>query len=133
MRERWAIALALLSGALIVLMSAVFAVIQNPPQPPAPAVAPAVPLQEPQLAAGRAVFDRQGCARCHSIAGEGSPRSALDGVGGRRTREELRDWATGSDVVAGELAPRVLATKQGYADLPEQELEALLDYLASLR
>lgn len=82
-------------------------------------------IPQEQLALGRRVYREQRCARCHSIAGEGSPRSPLDGVGDRLTREEIRLWI----VAPQEIAPRV--RKPSY-DLPDEELEALVAYMASL-
>jgi len=79
------------------------------------------------------VFDAQGCARCHSIAGQGSPRSPLDGVGAALSREELRHWVIGADAIKDDLSPRALTAKQDYAALPAGDLDALIEYLASLR
>lgn len=138
MRERWARRLAMITGLMVLLLSAAFAAIQNPGggEPPAvpasPTVAKAAGDDPALLARGRAVFDAQDCARCHSIAGQGSPRSPLDGVGARIPRDELRHWIIGGEAVAEELAPRVLAAKQPYAGLPAEDLDALVAYLASL-
>lgn len=133
MRERWAIALALLSGALVVLMSAAFAAIQNPAKPAGEAKADAAGTAAASIARGRAVFEAQDCMRCHSVAGEGSPRSPLDGIGAELERDKLRAFAIGADSVKDELSPRILAAKRNYQSLPAEELEALVDYLASLR
>lgn len=135
MRERWARGLAVITGLLVLALSVAFAAIQNPggtspasrPTPVATAAADAA-----LLARGRAVYDAQGCARCHSIAGQGSPRSPLDGVGAHIPRGQLRDWIVGSEAVADALAPRVRAAKQPYADIPAAEMDALVAYLASL-
>jgi mono/diheme cytochrome c family protein len=150
MRERWAIALAVLTGLVVVVASAAFAAMQNPVPQPAPMVdsvatpqsataqaetpvsgadrAPAVALDR-----GRTVYQANGCARCHQLAGEGSPRSPLDGVGGRLSRDELRQWVTADDAVADELSKRAWEAKVAYRAMPAEELEALLDYLASQR
>lgn len=126
MRERWAIGLALLTGLLVILASAALAAVKNPQSAPAPAPAQSDPGR------GRAVFEAQDCQRCHSVAGQGSPRSPLDDVGARYSRAELRDWVTGAEVIAEELSPRALRAKQAYATLPADDLDALLDYLAAL-
>lgn len=133
MRERWAITLALLSGALVVLMSAAFAAIQNPAAPVADARPATADEAASRVAAGRKVFEAQDCMRCHSVAGEGSPRSPLDGIAAERTRDELRAFAIGDDSIKDELSPRILAVKRNYQSLPAKDIEALADYLASLR
>ena len=127
MPERWAIGLALLTGVLGILASVAVAAVQNPPAGPAETTASA------DSDRGRAVLEAQDCQRCHAVAGQGSPRSPIDGVGGRYTRDELRDWVTGAEAVVEELSPRALQAKQVYAKLPADELDALLDYLESLR
>ncbi len=138
MRERWAKCLALLTGVLVVLMSALFAWVQNAPGPARdPAVSTSAPLppaaSKASIAAGRATFAANGCARCHAIAGQGNPRSPLDGIGARRDRAQLRAAVLGQGSDQTDLPTRVRAAKQAYAALPASELEALLDYLASLR
>lgn len=138
MRERWAKQLALLTGALAVVVSALFAFVLNPEQETArpeiaamPEAAAPVPASTVTLN-GRAVFDVQGCARCHSIAGQGSPRSPLDGVGRRHSRAQLRQWVLADAAIRTQLSPRAIEAKQAYASLPADELDALLDYLSSL-
>lgn len=158
MRESVAKAVAVATGLLVVAAVVLFAVLQQEPRVVEPAVEGRPEVAEPeverpdveerpavdrpeveelreevdvqeipqeQLALGRRVYREQRCARCHSIAGEGSPRSPLDGVGDRLTREEIRLWI----VAPQEIAPRV--RKPSY-DLPDEELEALVAYMASL-
>lgn len=77
------------------------------------------------------MFREQGCTSCHAVGGAGNPRHALDGVGARLNREELRAWTTGTGVAAERLSAMVLRRKQRYQELPDAELSALLDYLAA--
>lgn len=130
MRELWARILAVTTGVLIVLLSAAFAAIQNPAADATTAAA--APTDPPRQAEGRAVYDAQDCARCHSIAGRGSPRSPLDGVGARLSREEIRQWITGADEVRDDLSPRALSAKRAFQKLPADELDALVMYLEGL-
>jgi mono/diheme cytochrome c family protein len=139
MREHWARLLALLTGTVVVLLSAGFAVVQNPPGAP-PAALPVAMAPEPDAAGsaallerGRQLFDDQGCVRCHAVAGHGSPRSPLDGVGARMDADETRHWIIGDEAVSEDLAPRVLAAKQPYQSLPKDDLDALVAWLQSLR
>lgn len=75
---------------------------------------------------GRRVYDREGCAMCHSIAGKGSRRVPLDGVGGRLGGDEIRKWI----VSPQEMKPGV--KKEPYR-LEERDLEMLVEYLGSLK
>jgi len=82
---------------------------------------------------GRAVFEEQACARCHAVQGRGNPRLPLDGVGARRTESELPDWVTGTGAAREELGRNTARVKGAFAQLPRQELDALVAYLSSLR
>lgn len=141
MRERWARRLAWITCSLVLAFTAAFAASYNAgttttttsAEPMVPAPAATAPGEAEVIAEGRAVYASLDCASCHSIAGEGSPRSPLDGVGSHLDREEIRAWVLGEDTVAEDLSPRALRTKQGYqAALEPQQLEALISYLASL-
>jgi mono/diheme cytochrome c family protein len=79
-----------------------------------------------QLEAGRRVYDRERCATCHAIEGRGNRRYPLDGVGSRLSRDDVRKWI----VAPQEMQEGV--RKRSYR-LPEDELEALVDYLMSLK
>ena len=82
---------------------------------------------------GRAVFRDVGCTRCHRLEGMGSPRSPLDGVGARLAPEGIRAFVVGAPSVRDELSASVTRAKQRYGDLPPEDLEALVAYLASSR
>ncbi len=128
MRERWALALAVLTGLLVVLGSVAFSLVRN-----AGDSAVGMKAAPAQGSPGRAVFEAQGCLGCHSVAGKGSPRSPLDGVGARLSRQQLSEWAIGAASVADNLSPRALQAKRANAQLPREDMDALLDYLESLR
>ena len=81
--------------------------------------------EEKTLALGRRVYDREGCAMCHSIAGTGKRRHPLDGVGARLKREDIRKWI----VSPREMNPEV--RKKAY-QLSQEDLDALIEYLSSL-
>jgi mono/diheme cytochrome c family protein len=124
-RAKW---LALATAALVVLVAAAFAALHNTGAPSRPEQAPAASVTSE---AGRAAFERLGCAMCHSIAGTGNPGSPLDAVGGRLDRAELRAWSTGTGAARDRLRESIVRVKARAADDPE--LDALLDYLASLK
>lgn len=124
MRKHRAMLLAALAAASALSVSILFALRQNP-------AAPVAPDQSRQLD-GCALFEEQGCMRCHSIAGRGSPRNPLDGVGARMGRRELREWITGNGEARQQLSPGVREAKRRYTELPVNHLDALVNYLASL-
>jgi mono/diheme cytochrome c family protein len=160
MRERLAVAISMLAITILVGLSVLFAARQNPataraPLPVAATQATAAegaalttpaaehPVQQPgatpDLAAqpndslaGLQVYQKSGCARCHSVAGTGNPRNPLDGTGSRRTPAELRAWTTGAKAVEDSLSPSALRAKRAYAQMPEAEMRALVAYLTLL-
>jgi mono/diheme cytochrome c family protein len=135
MREQWARMIAILTGVIVVVLSVGFALLQNPPgtAPAAPVPASIAIAPDPQVVArGRQVFEEQNCMRCHSVGGEGSPRSPLDHSAGRLDAAELRAFTVGSERAAEALGRRTLAAKQPYQALPDEDLDALVAYLQSL-
>jgi mono/diheme cytochrome c family protein len=80
-----------------------------------------------QIERGKQVYSEQKCQACHSIAGVGNKRNPLDGVGSRRTEEEIRKWI----VAPREMNPRV--SKRAYDKLPKADLDALVAYMKALR
>lgn len=134
MRERIALLICWLTLVLVVGLSWLFAVRHNPAVAPAAPVAPvAAPpgALTPANAIGARVFREQGCTSCHALGGAGNPRHALDGVGARLSREELRAWTTGTGVAVEGLSPTVVRRKQRYLEIADAEMSALLDHLAS--
>lgn len=133
MRERKAQGVALGTGAVIIAAVALFARLDEarsfvPSEETAPLAAAADTLQVPDsiLQAGRAVYEEESCSVCHSIAGVGSPRSPLDGVGERLTAEQIRLWIVDPQAIQ----PGV--RKPAFDDLPVAEVDALVAYLQTL-
>jgi len=133
MRERLARLAAAGTGGIVLLAVALFAGLQQegeagttPFRDPAATPQGVQTAPDTLVAMGRRLYDREGCAACHSIARVGSPRSPLDGVGSRLTAEELRLW------IVDPQAMRPGIRKPAYDDLPEEEVEALVAFMASL-
>ena len=82
---------------------------------------------------GMKVFADQKCALCHSIAGKGNTKGALDAVGTKLKPEDIRKWI----VTPAEMSAAAKATRKppmkAYANLPKADLDALVAYLASLK
>jgi mono/diheme cytochrome c family protein len=81
---------------------------------------------EDSMAAGKQVYRENRCSMCHSIAGEGNQRSPLDGVGSRLTEEEIRKWIVDPQSMQADVR------KPSYDSLSDENLEALVSYMASL-
>lgn len=134
MRERWARRLAVITCSLVLLISVAFAATRNASPPEAtPVAAPVSATDDAALVArGRDLYASLDCASCHSIAGQGSPRSPLDGVGSQLDRDALREWIIAGDSVSEDLSPRAIRAKQGYRELGDEAIESLVAYMASL-
>lgn len=141
MRQSLARTIALATGLIVVGAVIVFAALQQEPRlPPRPeaerppvdegVVTPdddeEVSPEDARLALGRATYDAQRCAACHSIAGVGSPRYPLDGVGSRLNEDEIRLWIVDPQAI------RPGVRKPSYDDLASENLEALIAFVASL-
>ena len=141
MRELIAKSVCVFALGLVVTLAYLFATHQNPEiqaeRDDPPAAHSVVPVADQQTTASHAegikVFQEQKCSLCHSIAGVGSPRSPLDGIGDRRPASELRDWITGSGSASNGLAPSIIKRKQRFHEISTNEMEALILYLSSLK
>ncbi|OGT20992.1 MAG: hypothetical protein A2V90_08620 [Gammaproteobacteria bacterium RBG_16_57_12] len=135
MRELWAKRIAILTGLLVLAIAIAFARHQNPVQRTAsPTPTQDIPAEnQAQIETGRSIYEEQGCARCHSIAGQGNLRHPLDGIGTTLSKEEIVIWITAPRELADRLPERAFRAKQAYRTLTAEQLEALVLYLQSLR
>jgi len=83
---------------------------------------------------GEQVYAAQKCATCHSIAGKGKKTNPLDGVGGKLSAEDIKQWI----VDPKGMAAKAKSTKKPpmaakYSALPAADLDALVAYMASLK
>jgi len=137
MRKRLAEILAALSAIIVIFLAAVFSFLHNAQVRNDTLIntQQVMPQSQTSLhnALGRNVYNKLGCSGCHSVGGQGNPRVPLDGVGQRRSPEELHDWIIAGESVRPQLSASVVRMKQSYASIPEEEFQELLDYLTSLR
>jgi mono/diheme cytochrome c family protein len=92
------------------------------------------PAAAQDAAKGQAVYTAQKCQMCHAIAGKGSKANPLDGVGGKLSAEDIKQWITHPV----EAAAKAKSTKKPpmpakYASLPAADLDALVAYMQSLK
>jgi len=83
---------------------------------------------------GQEVYTAQKCSVCHSIAGKGGKSSALDGVGGKLSADDIKEWITHPV----EAAKKANSTKKPpmpakYGKLPAADIDALVAYMQSLK
>jgi len=85
-------------------------------------------------AAGAKVFADQKCSMCHSIAGKGNAKGALDDVGSKLSAADIRQWIVDPvGMTAKSKAERKPPMTAKYSSLPKGDLDALVAYLSSLK
>jgi mono/diheme cytochrome c family protein len=137
-RPRWTTSVVCTSVIFAGLMGCCFNAAAPPPVPPAPPVVQQQGDNQPikpdgEMSAGRKVFEANGCAKCHRIAGVTTGKTMgkapeLTTVGAKRDRawiiEHVRDPHTHTKKTS---MPRY----EGKID--DADMQALGDYLASLK
>lgn len=94
----------------------------------------AASAQDAKVEKGAKVFADQKCSLCHSVAGKGNAKGALDEVGTKLTAAEIREWIVNPvKEAAARKADRKPAMPAKYASLPKDDLDALVAYLSSLK
>jgi mono/diheme cytochrome c family protein len=85
-------------------------------------------------AAGSKVYADQKCSVCHSIAGKGNAKGALDDVGSKLPASDIRAWIEDAPgMTAKTKAARKPPMPAKYTSLPQADLDALVAYLSSLK
>jgi mono/diheme cytochrome c family protein len=89
--------------------------------------------QSAQAELGQTVFVAQKCSICHSVAGKGNQKGALDNVGAKLSADEIRQWIVAApDMAAKTKAERKPAMK-AYPNVAKDDLDALVAYLQTLK
>ncbi len=86
-----------------------------------------------QVDAGQKVFAAQKCSICHSVAGQGNKKGALDGVGSTLTADEIHQWIVNAPEMAVKAKAERKPAMKAYPNLPKNDLDALEAYLKSLK
>ena len=90
--------------------------------------------QDAKVEKGTKVFADQKCSLCHSIAGKGNAKGALDDVGSKLKVEEIRQWIVEpAAMTAKTKAERKPPMPSKFSALPKDDLDALVAYLATLK
>lgn len=94
------------------------------------AVVPSVYAQSAKAQQGAAVFTAQKCTMCHSVAGKGNPKGALDNLTANNKAEHIRQWLTDPEGMRAKTnATRTPAMKP--MKLSPDQIDALVAYLTS--
>ena len=78
------------------------------------------------------MYAAQKCSICHSIAGTGNKKGALDGIGAKLSANEIREWITDAPAMATKAKAERKPPMKAYM-LPKDELDSLVAYLQSLK
>ncbi len=89
--------------------------------------------QEALVRKGQDVYAKQQCTMCHSVAGKGNPKGALDGVGSKWTAAEIREWIVNWKEMAAKHQVTRKPPMLDYSKLPKADVDALIAYLQTLK
>ena len=81
---------------------------------------------------GKDVYAAQKCNVCHSIAGAGNKRGALDGVGAKHSAADIRSWITDAPAMTAKAKAERKPPMKAYT-LAKDDLDALVAYLQTLK
>ena len=93
---------------------------------------PAAAQDAKQIAHGQTVYAAQKCSICHSIDGKGQVKGPLDGVGSKLSADEIRAWITTPAEMTKKTKAERKPPMRAYPNLPKEDLDALVAYMASL-
>ena len=82
---------------------------------------------------GMKVYADQKCAVCHSIAGKGNEKGALDSVGSRLSADEIRMWIVSPAEMTKKTKAERKPPMRAYPNLPKEDVDALVAYMLSLK
>lgn len=83
-------------------------------------------------AKGEAVYTAQKCSLCHSIAGKGNPKGALDDVGTKLKADEIRAWIVDAKGQTAKTGATRKPEMKAYS-LPKEDVDNLVAYLQTLK
>jgi mono/diheme cytochrome c family protein len=97
------------------------------------ALLPALPVAAQDLKAkGEKVYADQKCSVCHSIAGKGNTKGALDDVGSKLSEADIRAWITDAKTMTAKTGASRKPVMKQYS-LPKDDVDALVAYMTSLK
>jgi cbb3-type cytochrome oxidase cytochrome c subunit len=89
--------------------------------------------QDTLVKKGQEIYTAKKCMMCHSVAGKGNPKGSLDGVGTRRTADEIRQWIVNWKAMAAKHPVTRKPPMLDYSKLPKADVDALVAFLQTLK
>jgi mono/diheme cytochrome c family protein len=94
---------------------------------------PAMASAQTPVEHGKKVDAAEKCGVCHSIGGVGNKRGALDAVGTKLTPDVIRQWIVDAPGMTAKIKAERKPLMRAYPNLPKEDLDAIVAYLASLK
>ena len=88
--------------------------------------------QDAKVAKGEKVYTDQKCQLCHSIGDKGNKKGPLDGVAGKLSADELRQWIVDAKGMTAKTKSARKPDMKNYA-LPKEDVDALVAYMQTLK
>jgi mono/diheme cytochrome c family protein len=82
---------------------------------------------------GAKVYAVQKCSVCHSIAAKGNPKGPLDDVGSCLSADGIREWMVNPAEMTKKTKAERKPPMKAYANLPKEDLDAVVAYMVSLK
>jgi mono/diheme cytochrome c family protein len=84
-------------------------------------------------AKGEQLYTTNKCSMCHSVAGKGNKKYPLDGVGGKLSAADIKEWLVNPDAQHAKKADKPVMKMKSYKALSAQDLDDLVAYVGSLK
>jgi mono/diheme cytochrome c family protein len=94
---------------------------------------PVIASAQSAVERGQKVYAAQKCNICHSVAGVGNKRGALDDVGARLSAEQIRQWIVDAPGMTAKTKSERKPPMKSYASLPKEDVDGLVAYMQSLK
>lgn len=85
-----------------------------------------------KVARGAAVYTEQKCQLCHSVAGKGNAKGALDEVGSKLSAADLKAWIVDAKGMTAKTKATRKPDMKSYS-LPAEDVDALVAYMLTLK
>jgi mono/diheme cytochrome c family protein len=82
---------------------------------------------------GQELFAANRCTLCHSVAGKGNPKGALDDVGSKYGAADLREWLVNAKAMSARHHATRKPPMKDFSTLAKSDVEALVAYLQTLK
>ena len=88
--------------------------------------------QDAKVAKGAALFESNKCSICHSVQGKGG-KKPLDGAGTRLDAATAKLWLTDPKGAEAKTGKKAMPPMKNFSSLPQEDIDALVAYVLSLK